>query len=107
MPIQYTLSLCLKDLLVNGLMCNIQSQRPLEIFEFEAIAQGSSWALTVGRSDFYPQEVSNRNAHVLVGGDFNCGDIEWSHMQVPHGVQKDSLSNNFWILQVSTVLLKL
>ena len=32
--------------------------------------------------------ISNRNAHVLVGGDFNCGDIEWSHMQVPHGVQK-------------------
>ena len=31
---------------------------------------------------------SNRNAHVLVGGDFNCGGIEWSHMQVPHGVQK-------------------
>ena len=28
------------------------------------------------------------SAHVLVGGDFNCGDIEWSHMQVPHGVQK-------------------
>ena len=28
--------------------------------------------------------MSNRNAHVLVGGDFNCGDIEWSHMQVPH-----------------------
>ena len=32
--------------------------------------------------------MSNRDAHVLVGGDFNCGDIEWSHMQVPHGVQK-------------------
>ena len=32
--------------------------------------------------------MSNRNALVLVGGDFNCGDIEWSHMQVPHGVQK-------------------
>ena len=32
--------------------------------------------------------MSNRNAHVLVGGDFNCGDIEWSHMQVPHRVQK-------------------
>ena len=32
--------------------------------------------------------MSNRNAHVLVGGDFNCGDIEWSHKQVPHGVQK-------------------
>ena len=31
--------------------------------------------------------MSNRNAHVLVEGDFNCGDIEWSHMQVPHGVQ--------------------
>ena len=28
------------------------------------------------------------NAHVLVGGDFNCGDIEWSHMKVPQGVQK-------------------
>ena len=32
--------------------------------------------------------MSNRNAHVLVGGDFNCRDIELSHMQVPHGVQK-------------------
>ena len=32
--------------------------------------------------------MSNRNAHFLVGEDFNCGDIEWSHMQVPHGVQK-------------------
>ena len=27
--------------------------------------------------------MSNRNAHVLIGGDFNCGDIEWSTMQVP------------------------
>ena len=32
--------------------------------------------------------MSNRNAHVLVGGDFNYGDIEWSHMQIPHEVQK-------------------
>ena len=32
--------------------------------------------------------MSNRNAHVLVEGDFNCGDIEWSHMQIPLGVQK-------------------
>ena len=32
--------------------------------------------------------MSNRNAHVLVGGDLNCGDIEWSHMQVPQGTQK-------------------
>ena len=31
--------------------------------------------------------MSNRNAHVLIG-DFNCGDIEWSHMKVPQGVQK-------------------
>ena len=30
--------------------------------------------------------MSNKNAHVLVGGDFNCGDIEWSIMQVPEGV---------------------
>ena len=30
--------------------------------------------------------MSNKNAHVLVGGDFNCGDIEWSTMQVPEGV---------------------
>ena len=41
--------------------------------------------------------MSSRIAHVLVGGDFNCSDIEWSHMQVPHGIQKDSLSSNFWI----------
>ena len=32
--------------------------------------------------------MSYRNAHILVGGDFNCDGIEWSHMQVPHGVQK-------------------
>ena len=32
--------------------------------------------------------MSNRNAHVLVLGDFNCRDIEWSYMQVPHEIQK-------------------
>ena len=32
--------------------------------------------------------MSNRNVHVLIGGDCNCGDLEWSTMQVPHGVQK-------------------
>ena len=32
--------------------------------------------------------MSNRNAHVLIAGDFNCGDIEWSNMQVPQGVPK-------------------
>ena len=32
--------------------------------------------------------MSNQNAQVLDGGDFNSGDKEWSHMQVPHGVQK-------------------
>ena len=30
--------------------------------------------------------MSNKDAHVLVGGDFNCGDIEWSTLQVPGGV---------------------
>ena len=30
--------------------------------------------------------MSNKNAHVLVGGDFNCGNIEWSIMQVPEGI---------------------
>ena len=29
--------------------------------------------------------MSNRNAHVLVGGDLNWGDIEGSHMQAPRG----------------------
>ena len=29
--------------------------------------------------------MSNRNAHVLVGGDLNWGDIEGSHMQAPPG----------------------
>lgn len=37
--------------------------------------------------------VTNRNAHILVGGDFNCGDIEWSKMQVPPGVQKRQTQN--------------
>ncbi|MCG8116962.1 MAG: reverse transcriptase domain-containing protein, partial [Candidatus Thiodiazotropha endolucinida] len=32
--------------------------------------------------------MSNANAQILVGGDFNCGDIEWSNMQVPFGVSK-------------------
>ena len=30
--------------------------------------------------------MSNKNAHVLVVGDFNCGNIEWSSMQIPEGV---------------------
>ena len=30
--------------------------------------------------------MSNKNAHVLVGDDFNCGNIEWSTMQVPEEV---------------------
>ena len=36
--------------------------------------------------------MSNRNTHVPVGGDFNCGDIEWSHMQVPHMGTKKTVS---------------
>ncbi len=32
--------------------------------------------------------MSNRNANILVGGDFNCGDIDWERMHVPTGAQK-------------------
>ena len=32
--------------------------------------------------------MSNKNAHVLIGRDFNCGNKEWNTMQVPQGVQK-------------------
>ena len=39
--------------------------------------------------------MSNRNAHVLVGGDYHCGDIEWSRMQVPHWVQKRQSQQQF------------
>ena len=38
--------------------------------------------------EFFMKEHVNRNAHVLIGGDFSCGDIEWSTMQVPHGGTK-------------------
>ena len=37
--------------------------------------------------------MSNKNAHVLVGGDFNCGNIEWSTMQVPEGVPNRRVQN--------------
>ena len=30
--------------------------------------------------------MTNKNAHVVVGGDFNCGNIERSTMQAPEGV---------------------
>ena len=30
--------------------------------------------------------MANKNAPVLLGGDFSCGDVEWSTMQVPEGV---------------------
>ena len=30
--------------------------------------------------------MANKNAHVLLGGDFNCGNVEWSTMQVTEGV---------------------
>ena len=32
--------------------------------------------------------MSNRNAHVLIGGYFNCVYIEWSKMQVSQGLQR-------------------
>ena len=37
--------------------------------------------------------MANKNAHVLVGGDFNCGNIEWSTMQVPEGVPNRRVQN--------------
>ena len=44
--------------------------------------------------------MSNKNAHVLVGGDFNCGNIEWNSMQVPQGVpQRDVQSQILEIVQ--------
>ena len=30
--------------------------------------------------------MANKNAHVLLGDDFNCGNVEWSTMQVSEGV---------------------
>ena len=39
--------------------------------------------------------MSNRNAHVLIGWDFNYGDIEWTTIQLPHGVQKRQTQQQF------------
>ena len=39
--------------------------------------------------------MSNRNAHVLVRGDFNCGAIEWSHVRVPQGYKKAVSTTTF------------
>ena len=39
------------------------------------------------------RKMSNKNAHVLVWGDFNCGNIEWSTMQVPEGVPNRRVQN--------------
>ena len=50
--------------------------------------------------------MSNRNAHDLIGGDFNCGDIEWSHMKVPQGVQKRQSQQQLLDIIGETVLLK-
>ena len=40
--------------------------------------------------------MTNKNAHVLLGGDFNCGNVEWSTMQVPEGVPQRPVHVNFW-----------
>ena len=45
----------------------------------------------VAYNSFLSRILSNRNARALVGGDFNCGDIEWSNMQA----EKGSLGNTF------------
>ena len=48
--------------------------------------------------------MTNKNAHFLVVGDFCCGDMEWSTMQVPEGVpqRQFSYSVNFWKLHKIT-----
>ena len=44
--------------------------------------------------------MSNKNVHVLVRGDFNCGNIEWSTVQVPEGVpQRQGQSQLLEIVQ--------
>ena len=50
--------------------------------------------------------MSNRNAHVLVGGDFNCVEKKWSHMQAPQGVQKRQSQQQLFDIIGSTVLFK-
>ena len=37
--------------------------------------------------------MSNKNARIRFGGDFNCGNIEWSTMQVPEGVPNRRVQN--------------
>ncbi|MES9904902.1 MAG: reverse transcriptase family protein [Sedimenticola sp.] len=32
--------------------------------------------------------MSYKNANILIGGDFNCGDVDWDNMHVPPGVPK-------------------
>ena len=43
--------------------------------------------------------MANKNADVLVGGDFNCGNIEWGTMQVPEGVPNRRVQNH--ILEIA------
>ena len=47
------------------------------------------------------QIMSNRNAHILFGGDFNCGDIELSHMQVPPWYKKAVSATTFGYYRVA------
>ena len=39
--------------------------------------------------------MTNKNAHVLLGGDFNCGDVEWSTCRYPKGYHKGRYNVNF------------
>ena len=40
----------------------------------------------------------NKSAHVLVGGDFSCGNIEWSSMQVPEGVPNRRVQSQLLVI---------
>ena len=39
------------------------------------------------------QIMSCKNSHVLLGGDFNCGDIDWNKLFVPLGMPKRQVQN--------------
>ena len=35
-----------------------------------------------------------QNSHVLMGGDFNCGDIDWDKLYVPLGMPRRQVQNH-------------
>ena len=35
-----------------------------------------------------------KNSHVLIGGDFNCGDIDWNKLYVPLGMPRRQVQSH-------------